>query len=347
MKKIFILMSMVSLFVGCGKDKEKINLDLPIRPVNYVVVQDEQIYKEKEFSGNIVPEVLSELSFRVSGNIKERLVDLGEKVETGDVLAILDPTDYQLNYNRADALYRNAKSTFERDRVLYLENSISKAEYERSQADYRAKEAEANYAKQQLSYTRLVATAPGEIAKVEAEINQTVSPGQPIFTLNEIGGLEVEFTVPDLNINNMKLNQEVEIVVIATGEKVKGVISNIGSISSAYGKTYPIKAKVLNYSETIKPGMIVNLKLKLDSQEGRTVPAISVLMDESGHKYVYVVENIKDGVGSIAKRKVQLGGASTKNIEIKEGLKTGDFVVTDGATVVYEGQKVKLGEKGE
>ncbi|MGL5055222.1 MAG: efflux RND transporter periplasmic adaptor subunit [Fusobacteriaceae bacterium] len=347
MRKIFILLTVISLFAGCGKEKKKNELDLPIRPVNYVVIQDDKGYREKEFSGTIVPEVLTTLSFRVTGNIQKRLVDLGDKVKAGDVLATLDPTDYQLNSDRANALYKNAKSTFERDRILYLEGSISKAEYERSQADYKAREAEANSAKQQLGYTRLVATAEGEIAQVEAEINETVSAGQPIFVLNEIGGLEVEFTIPDVDINTVKVNQEAEIVVTATGEKVKGIISNVGSFSSAYGKTYPVKAKVLNYSETIKPGMIANIKLRKETKIVKTVPALSIQQKENGEKYVYVIDNVVDGVGTVSKRIVVLEAVSSKNVEVVSGLSSEDKVITDGATVVYEGQKVKLGTKGE
>lgn len=347
MRKIFILLTVISLFGGCGKEKKKNELDLPIRPVNYVVVQDDKGYREKEFSGTIVPEILTTLSFRVTGNVEKRVVDLGDRVKAGDVLATLDPTDYQLNYDKASALYKNAKSTFERDRILYLEGSISKAEYDRSQADYKAREAESNTAKQQLGYTRLVATATGEVAQVEAEVNETVKAGQPIFVVNEIGGLEVEFTIPDVDINIIKVNQEAEIIVTATGEKVKGVVSNVGSISSAYGKTYPVKAKILNYSETIKPGMIANIRLRRETKSEKTVPALSIQQKENGEKYVYVIDNIKDGVGTISKRIVELDEISAKNISIISGLSSGDKVVTDGATVVYEGQKVKLGTKGE
>ncbi len=347
MRKIFILLTVMSLFGGCGRGNNNNELDLPIRPVNFVVIEKDKGFIEKEFSGTIVPEVLATLSFRVSGNIDKRVVDLGEKIKKGDVLATLDPTDYQLRYNRAEALYKNAKSTFERDRILYLEGSISKAEYDRSQADYKSKRAEANTAEQELGYTRLVATTTGEIAKVQAEVNETVSAGQPIFVMNEIGGLEVEFTIPEVDINVIKVNQEAEITVIATGEKVKGIVSNVGSFSNAYGKTYPAKVKILNYSETIRPGMVANVGLRREVKAGKTVPVRSVQQQENGQKYVYVIENIVDGVGTISKRMVELETVSSRNIEIISGLSSGDKVVTDGATVVFEGQKVKLGTKGE
>lgn len=347
MRAIPTVLLVASLFVaGCGK-KEKVELDLPVRPVNYVQVSGDKMQMEKEFSGTIVPKVITTVSFKVTGTIKERVVDLGDRVNKGDVLAKLDPIDYQLNFNRAKALFENAKSTFQRDRILYLEESISKAEYDRSLADYKAREAEMNSAGQQLSYTQIVATAPGEIAQVEAEINQTVDAGQTIFLINELGGLEVEFTVPDVNINSFKLGQEADVKVVATGDVIKAVISNIGSVSTAYGKTYPIKANLLNANEYVKPGMIANVNLKINSREGKAVPGISVSKDNSGQKFVYVIKDVKDGVGIIAKKPLETGGISGKKIEVKSGLDEGDLVVTDGAAIVYEGQKVKLGEKGE
>ncbi|MGL4393184.1 MAG: efflux RND transporter periplasmic adaptor subunit [Fusobacteriaceae bacterium] len=344
MRRIFAVL-FISLFVfGCGK-KEDQKLDLAVRPVNYKMIEDETMVQEREFSATIVPEVLTEISFRVSGTLKKRIADLGEKVKKGQILATLDPTDYQIEYNRVKAFYSKAKSAFERDRSLYLENSISKAEYENSLAEYKTKEAELAATKKQLDYTELRATNAGEIAEVRAEVNETVNAGQPIYVLNELGGLEVTFSVSDILINSVKLKDQVQIVINSTNETLQGQISNIGSVSNAYGRAYPVKAKIINPSKNIKPGMTANVKLKISGALGQTVPLNSVLQSENGQKYVFVITQVKDDIGVVAKQTVTVGTASPEGVQISSGVTKGDMVITSGAAVVFEGQKVKLGER--
>lgn len=350
MKKIIGILLMSYILIGCGRS-EAPELDLPVRPVHFVQVAGGDGYQGREFSGTLVPRVITDLSFRVSGTLIRRQAELGDNVNEGDVLAELDPTDYQLNFNRATAAYRNAKTVHERNQTLVSRNSISRAEFERTRSEFEMREAEMEIARLQLSYTRLIAPAQGEIAEVNAEINQVVQQGRTIFVLTEPDQMEIEFTASDVDINRIKLGQKVEARVVATGEILNAEISNIGPSSTAFGRTFPIRARLLTLPERSRSGMTLSLRVNFYTGRGTyMVPGISVTVDRENNYIVNVVANIKDEndqrIGTIEKRQVRLGEIVGSNIQVLEGLNSGDIVVTDGATQVIEGQRVRLRERG-
>ncbi|MGL5964200.1 MAG: efflux RND transporter periplasmic adaptor subunit, partial [Fusobacteriaceae bacterium] len=257
-KIIFILI--LTALLGCKKEEAPISNDLAIRPVKYMIVNTENSIITREFSGTVAPKTISELSFRVAGTIIEKYANLGSKVKKGDVLAKLDPSEYQIKsdgiraqYQEAEARIMNAKSVYLRSKTLFLGNSISKNQYEQDKANYQASLAQLDaagqnrdFAKNQLEYTILKAPSDGIVAQVDAQLNEAVNAGTPVFTLSESGDLQAVFSVSDVVINQLYENQIVSIRSISGGEVFKGKISNIGAISNAYGNTFPVKADIIN-----------------------------------------------------------------------------------------------------
>lgn len=362
--KIIGLLILASL-MGCGSKKEApLATDLEVRPVRYVVATDVNPVNSREFSGTIIPAVISKISFRVSGTITEKYASLGSEVKKGQVLAKLDPADYQIKYDSSLAQYKeaearviNAKSVFERSKTLFLENSTSKSTYQQDKANYDAGLAQLNaaaqnvdFAKTQLEYTILKSPADGTVAQVDAQINETVNAGTPIFTVSESGELQVLFSVSDAVINSLSENEIVTISVINSGDILKGKITNIGTVSNAYGNTFPIKATIIDPSSNIRPGMTASVVVDIkNSNSGNIyIPVNSVLLNKDGKNYVMVLKDIKDGTGTVERRVVELGNMTNNGVEISSGIKPGDYVVTAGAAVVTEGQVVKLGvEEGK
>lgn len=362
MKTKIIGLLIAATLMGCGSKKEApIAADLEIRPVNYMVATDINPVNSREFSGTIIPAIISKISFRVSGTIVEKYVSLGSTVKKGQVLANLDPSDYQIKYDTSLAQYKeaearviNAKSVFERSKILFLDNSISKSVYQQDKANYdaglaqlKAVQQNVDFAKTQLEYTSLISPANGTIAQVDAQVNETVNAGTPIFTLSESGELQVLFSVSDAVINNIFENEIVTVSLLNSGDILKGKITNIGTVSNAYGNTFPVKATLLDPNPGIKPGMTasVTVDLKSDSTRNVYIPVNSVLVNKENKNYVMVLKDIKDGSGTVERRIVELGAVNNNGVEIISGIKPGDYIITAGASVVTEGQIVKLGEE--
>ena len=358
----FVLML---LFNACGKKKENYPLDLEIRPVQYTIIDRKENMLQREFTGIIASTALSQLSFRVSGTVVEKYVGLGDRVVKGQALAKLDPIDYEVKYQQAYAQLENnkavlteAKSNFERDRLLYLDNSISKAQYEASQANYQSKKSSVEAAaknvefnKLQLEYTVLTSPVDGSIAKVDTEINEAVTPQTPIFTIDTQGTFEVLFSVSEDIISRIRLGERISVGVDALQDKVYATITNIGTVSNDFGNTYPIKAFINNPPQTLRVGMTavvyMDLNINAKNEPMIIVPINAVLNEGESSKYVYIITDIKDNIGIVKKVPVELGTVSSLGVEILSGLNNGEYLVTLGATQVSEGQKVKLMQKGE
>ena len=365
MKKIILLFTSVLFFSNCGKKENNKEVKKNIRPVNYIIVSKSNPLKNEVFSGMIHPEVLSKLSFRVNGTLINKNVDLGDKVKKGEILAKIDPTDYLIQYREAvaevrnfSALSKNSYSIFTRNKILYLENSVSRALYEQSLANYNAsiaqlqvsKQKEA-YAKKQLNYTSLISPANGTISEVNIELNENITSGTPVFTLNESEDLNILFNVSDNIINQLKLGDKINFNLVVSNKTLKGKIINIGTVSNGYGNTFPIKAKILSQQNNLRVGMVGTVHLILSNNNTSiSVPINSILSEKNDtnkvRTYVYVINNIKNNIGTVQKKEVEIGNATSNGITIKKGLSEGEYVVTTGATILLNGDLVKLGIKG-
>ncbi|MGL5098837.1 MAG: efflux RND transporter periplasmic adaptor subunit, partial [Fusobacteriaceae bacterium] len=285
MKNKFIFILILTALLGCEKKEALVENNLEVRPVKYMVINTENSFATKEFSGTLAPAIISELSFRVSGTMVEKYVNLGSKVKKGDILAKLDPSEYRIKfdgiraqYQEAEAKIMNAKSIFSRSKTLFLGNSISKNQYDQDKANYQAALAQLevaaqnrDFAETQLEYTVLKAPSDGIIAQVDTQLNESVNSGTPVFTLSESGELQAVFSVSDSVINKLYENQIVSVTSISNGEIFKGKITNIGAVSNAYGNTFPVKASIINPTSSLKPGMTLSVKVDFKNENAGAI----------------------------------------------------------------------------
>lgn len=164
MKKVLIGIFAVFLLGACGKGKEEETvIKKKPRTVRYVVASDKNPEYKRTFSGNIVSEIESQMSFRVNGTIEKKYVKLGDYVKKGQVLAELDNEDYKLSLENSRAQYENvragvaeadaglksaqasfinSKNEFSRMEKLYYDDNVSKSDYDRAKADRDVSEAQ-------------------------------------------------------------------------------------------------------------------------------------------------------------------------------------------------------------
>lgn len=356
MKNKFLVVTLLLALLACGKEKSSSTED--VKSVVYEKVEKKEYSIKRAYSGTVNTEALSNLSFRVSGTINNRIAQLGDTVKTGQILATLDPIEYQLNYQQAlsnldkgNASLAESTANFKRSEALYLENSISKASYDSATANYKsaissvkALEDAVNLAKVNLSYTMLTAPSDGTIGQVKSEVNQNVSPNTVVFVLNTFGERYVEFNVSQSVVGDLKLGEEVQIEITSLNNlSIKGTITNIGTLSVGYGGTYPVKAKIVDPLDTVKVGMTAKVIVTTDNtNKVIAVPLTAILTTPNGDKYVYIVTNLENNIGIVKKQIVTLGATTEVGTEIVTGLNNGDYVVTKGSSVLLENQKVSL-----
>lgn len=360
MKKYIVILATLTL-LGCAKEEvEKAPI---LRPVKYIEIEETSSELAREFSGTIKAETESKLSFRVGGTIDSKFVSLGDEVSAGEILAEVDRIDYEVKYQGAIANLEKsranqvkAKADYDRYQKLYFNDNVSKAEYDSALANFKSTKAqvelaakEVEYNKLQLSYTQLIAPASGIVAEELREENETVSAGTPVYTLSFDGDLEVEFFVPESLIGQVKAGTEIVVYAdSATGGEISGMITKVGNVSTGFGRTFPVKARINEPTNTLKSGMTAQVKLNFNFSDSDVIilPLQSVVTDEKGDTYIYALEDVENGEGTIKRVDVTTGKVTTSGIEIAIGLEGGENIVTAGVSKVVDGQRVEVPAKG-
>lgn len=355
---LFFLMALLMIACG-GKEQPKKEI---IRPVMYQKVEPGGGLQARVFAGTAKSGTETKLSFKVPGNIQSLPVKVGQEVSKNTLIATLDDSDFQLEYEQADASVKNAdaqekqaKSAYERVRSLYENGNTSLSEYESAKAAYESAKANESSAKKsrklakaQLGYTRLFAPVRGKIATVDAEVNENVSSGQQIVMLSSEGDLEVNLGLPESFISSVNVQDVVEVVFSATNDQIfKGIVSEVSFAINTQTSTYPVVIKIDGDTKSVRPGMAASVTFKMivtnnSDSDHLVVPGQAVGEDEEGN-FVFALES-KDDYYLATRRSVSIGQLTTVGFEILEGLEEGELVATAGLQTLLDGDKVKLFE---
>jgi RND family efflux transporter MFP subunit len=346
------------LFLSCGKEEVQEEI---IRPVRYLQVFSTGGSRVRSFSGVAQAGLESNLSFRVPGTIRQIAVKVGDKVKRGDLVARLDPGDYELQVQQAQASLanaqaqaRNAKANYERIRTLYENNSASKSELDRARAASEsahaagiAVEKQLELARLQLSYSTLRAPTDGAIAQVDAEANENVESRKMIIVLTSGSQIEVKVSIPEILITRIEEGSKVTVRFDALPDgEFSAKVREVGIAATGAGTTFPVTVRLDREDVAVRPGMAASVAFLFESKDEKErclAPSHAVLEDRDG-RFVWIVEPIPDepGYGTVHRRSITAGDLTADGLEVFGGLSDGDLLITAGMSQITEGQKVKM-----
>ncbi|WP_338940174.1 efflux RND transporter periplasmic adaptor subunit [Fusobacterium pseudoperiodonticum] len=351
MKKYILVFLLIFLFTACKKEaKEEMIRAVKIQEINSM--QDENF--NVEFPAQISPSQKTVLAFKYAGKIKSINFESGDFVKKGQVIAIIDDTDYKVNldafskkYEAAKAVAQNAEQQFARAETLYKGDALAKKDYDnalmqRNVAISTFKEASAGLqnARNTLNDTKIVAPYDGYIDKKVVDVGTVVPEGGPVvsFISNEITDISVNASVRDIeyikNAENIVFKDSGSDKIY--GLKIKSIAQNPDSINL----TYPVVFTFSELSENDKflSGQTgtVTIAVKNKGKEEILVPINAFFEDKGSNVYLF-----KDG--KAVKTPIELGELrETDKISVVKGLKTGDKVIVAGVSKLADGDKVKL-----
>lgn len=247
--------------------------------------------------------------------------------------------------NQAKAVYEQSIAKQDQTQTLLEQTKVGKTA---SNANLNAAAAQVQLAKLQMSYTELRAPADGTIAEQMAETNENIGAGLPVFKLNSDSQIQAEIYVSETDINNIKIGDKANILIESLNKNYQGIVTEIGSSSTGFGGTYIVKIGINNADSSLKIGMAANVLFNLNVNASKlTLPLTAVNEDSKHNKYVYLVENVNNGEGTITKKEVTIGNLINNRLEILSGITGSEKVVTAGVNMVAPGQKVKLYGEGK
>ena len=355
--KLLCSVLVLGALYSCGEDKKE--EEKFVRPVKYQEVGYLGGEKIRTFSGTAKTDKIIGLSFRSNGIITTFDIKLGQEVKKDQLLATLDNVQARLNYenaiaskNSAESQMNTAKLALDRTRSLFEKGSASLSDFESAKNSYKTAQASFESSKRSVAiqqenirYGYLYAPEDGIIAAVSAEVDENVSAGQSIATLNAGTDMEISLGLPESVINSVKPGNIVDVSFSSLpDQKFKGTVSEVAPSVDPNTATYPVLVKVNNPSSEIKSGMAANVTFDMGEQttEGSVLvaPANAVGEDSNG-RFVFLIEE-SDGNATVKKQQVEIGALTGEGFEIRSGLSAGQKIATAGLQTLLDGQEVKL-----
>lgn len=340
-----------ALLSGCSRPAPS---EEPIRAVKVLTVGMQGMGAGGEFAGEVRARVESRLGFRVGGKIVRRNVELGQRVKAGEILAQLDPQDYQLAAQAARAQVSAALTNrdlaaadFKRYKELRDQNFISGAELERRDAALKAAQAQLDQAQaqgaaqgNQASYTTLLADVSGVVTAVEAEAGQVVAAGTPVVRIAQDGPRDVVFAVPEDKVAQVKIGSGVEVRAWGAQTAIAGAVREVAASADPVTRTFGVKVS-LPAKDALALGATVSVLPQSLSRTGVQVIKLptSALRQDGQSSAVWVLDTASM---TVKLQPIEIATADGNDVVVAGGLQPGMQVVSAGVHVLSPGQKVTI-----
>lgn len=306
-------------------------------------------------SGDILPIQQTSIYSRITGNIQNIFVDIGDYVHRGKLLAVIDKSQYIQSVKLTEGQLKQAKANLENNKInyerlfaLFEKGLTSQGEIDNAYTLVKVSEAqvqtaEANYdnARIQLGYCNITAPFSGYITKRHLDRGALVSSSSQnsIFILSDISKLKIMVNVPEKNItmlNDIKTVQETTDAY--PGQTFEAVFQQIAQSVDLATRTMQAEIHIDNKENSLKPGMFAKVKIDLETHYDVLILSEQCVRKDEKGEFVFVVNNENTAI----KNYVQTGIVSENKKEIVSGIKENDKIISVGQELVREEGKVKI-----
>lgn len=325
-----------------------------VRPVRAQKIASGPVKDVSIYSGEIRARFETPMAFRVPGRIAQRHVDVGTSVRKGQLVATLDPTDYQLSVQSLHAQVASAEADFSfqtselaRGSELLKKGFISQTDYDRRRNIYEEVKAKLEQARavfaqtqNQSEYTSLRALSDGVVTTVDAETGQVVAAGQTVMRIARPEEKEAIIHVPENRLGEVRTASSLRVALWAEpGKSYRGRLREISPSADPITRTYIGKVTILDPGQAVQIGMTATVTIDRQAGErGQQVP-LTALVARDNQTFVWVVDAPTSTVNLAP---VKIGTYRGNWISIVDGLKDGDVVVTAGVHKLFPHQQVTI-----
>lgn len=297
---------------------------------------------ERSYSGEVRARIETTLGFRVAGKIVERRADVGQAVKAGQVLARLDAADAGLQLTQAEAQRALAAADLARYRDLRAKNYISASALDARETAFKAAEAQAALAKNQSSYTTLVADRNGVIGQVLAEPGQVVAIGQAVFRLAPDGEREIAIAIPESEVSGFKLGQAAEVSFWSAGAAGKPLAAHLREVSPVADpvtRTFAARVSLKNADPLLPLGMTATVRFAgaKPGGQGLLVP-LTAVFQQGDQPAVWRV----GADGTVTLQRITVASYTDAGAVVSAGLAGGEQIVAAGVNLLTAGEKVRV-----
>ena len=338
MKKVILLaIGCWLLAVSCSEKREQ-NVKAPTR-VKTEVVSTAMNACGQTYVGIIEEREATAVSFTGMGVIKRMLVNEGQTVSKGQLIAEMDDTQARNILSGAEAQMAQANDALARYKMLHDNGSLPEVQWVEIQSKVAQAKAQLEVAKKNLADCRLITPVSGIVGKRLVGAGETALPSQAIVSILDISTVKVKVAIPEAEISSIDTNTSSIIKVEAINGSFTGGRIEKGVQADALTHTYDIRINVANGDRKLLPGMVANVRFVSDGSQAigsKMIPVTAVQKKSDGSLFVWTVD--KDSTAHRAT--VTIGQTQGNYISVIDGLSIGDRIATEGYQKLSEGTKV-------
>ncbi|AKU20290.1 efflux RND transporter periplasmic adaptor subunit [Massilia sp. NR 4-1] len=351
---------------GAGRGSGRGGRGGPASTVGVATAEKADIPVVLEALGTVSAAATTTVRPQVSGILQKVLFKEGQMVKAGQVLAQIDPRQFELSLMQAsgqrqrdEAQLENARLTLERYRTLLAQDSIARQDVDTQAALVRQLEgtvmtdkAAEGTARLNLGYTKVVAPISGRVGLRVVDVGNLVGSGDAngIAVITQVSPIDVEFAVPQDQVPEViaRTNEGAVLPALAL-DRTRSITLEQGRFAALDNQvntqtgTVMAKARFENAKMALFPSQFVNVRLELRTVKDAVMVPVTALRHGSTGDFVYVLNQDK----TVALRPVTRGQATVDKVQIKTGVQAGEQVITEGADRLKDGARVTLpGERG-
>lgn len=279
------------------------------------------------------------------GTLEKVFVSEGQKVKKGQLLAEINDSGLNEQYDQMVIQAEFAKENFERTQRLWDNNIGSEMQYLKSKTDYEASKKMVDQMKDRLSKTKIYAPFDGEIDEIISNVGSNLIPGvSQILRLVNLDIIYAESFVSEKYISFIAEGTEAIVQIPLLNMEYRSSVNQTGNFIDPSNRSFRIEVPVENFDNRIKQNLDAKIKINIYKKDNAIVIPLRIVREDAlGKNFVYVMtEDNKEEVYLTAKQFITLGNKSEDKVEVTEGLELGDIVVLEGAYNVEDSQRVKL-----
>ena len=361
MKRLHYLISLfvcLNLLTSCSPTNESSVQEEEKKPVPVRVmeVKNRDLPVVVAAVGRLAPNREVTLSAELGGVVESYSADIGDRVESGQTLVSIDPTDYRLalketkaNLEVAQVRLDAAKKSFERTKKLLPRKIITPDAFDKSEMDYKSSRATVarvktlvDIARERLNKTRIRAPFSGLIASRKVEIGQIVGTGQPLMALVDLDSVRVLIHLPERDYVHLDRDDPITVAIEASPESVfKGRIDRIGIKADERTNTFDVEILVDNPDLFLKAGMTARVRVTTAVIPSVIMIPQSAVLYRQNRREVFVAG--PDQKAEV--REIELGRSEGALVQILKGLVPGDRLVVTGGQYLKSGDRIMISAK--
>jgi membrane fusion protein (multidrug efflux system) len=279
------------------------------------------------------------------GTLEKIFIYEGQYVKKGKLLAEINDSGLKEQLDQLTIQANFAKENFERTERLWNNNIGSEIQFLKSKTDFESSQKMVEQMKDRLAKTKIYAPFDGEIDEIISNQGSNLIPGvSQILRLVNLDKIYAEASVSEKYISFIEEGTEAIVQIPLLGKEIKSQIIQTGNFINPSNRTFRVEVPVENIDKKIKQNLDAKIKINIYSKDDAVViPLRIVREDASGKNFVYVMnQDVKEGVYITSKTFISLGNKNNTDVEVTEGLKIGDMLVLEGASIVEDSQRVKL-----